>query len=162
MPSDRSSRRGKPAAPRLQDTVRLSAEGLAKVLGDLESRVMETVWSFGAPVTARSVADRVLEEHPVVPLTVITVLNKLVAKRLLRRRARKGLLHYEAVMSEAEFRAHVSRRVVDGILSFGSEAVAASFVDALAEQDPELLAELGRLVRRRLREQRADAPDGKR
>jgi hypothetical protein len=46
----------------------------------------------------------------------------------------------------------VSRRVVDGILSFGPDAVAASFVDALAERDPARLEELGRLIRRRLRE----------
>ena len=49
--------------------------------------------------------------------------------------------------------AHASRRVVEGVLSFGPDVVAASFVDVLAEQDPERLAELGRLIRRRLREQ---------
>jgi predicted transcriptional regulator len=160
MPRDRAPRRGKAAAPRLQDTVRLSADGLAKVLGDLESRVMEVVWAFGSPVPARTVADKVREEHLVAPLTVITVLNKLVAKGLLTRRARAGLLHYTAVMTEGEFRAHVSRRVVDGILSFGPEAVAASFVDAIAERDPEQLAALGRLVRQRLREQRPGVGGG--
>lgn len=36
---------------------------------------------------------------------------------------------------------------------FGPEVMAASFVDVLAERDPERLAELGRLVRRKLRDQ---------
>jgi predicted transcriptional regulator len=139
-----------PKPPRLQDTVRLSANGFAKVLGDLEARVMRAVWELGHPAPARAVHERVVREHDVALLTVITVLNKLVAKDLLRRRKREGLLHYEACWTEEELRTHVARRVMDGILSFGPAAFAASFVDALAEQDPDQLAELERLVHRRL------------
>ena len=148
------SRRRNPSAPapRLHDTVRLSASGLAKVLGDLETRVLEAVWALGRPVPARVVHDRVVEDHAVAPLTVITVLNKLVDKGILTRRKVDDLYHYEAVMSEAAFRAHASRRVVEGILSFGPEAVAASLVDVLAERDPAQLAELAELIRRRLAE----------
>ena len=131
----------------------MSAEGLAKVLGDLEARVMQAVWALDRPAPARVVHTYVTKSHKVEPLTVITVLNKLVAKGLLTRRKRDDLLHYEPRFTEAEFMAHASRRVVEGILSFGPEAVAASLVDVLAEQDPEHLAELGRLIRRKLREQ---------
>lgn len=146
--SSRGARRA--ALPRLQDTVRLSADGLAKVLGDLEARVMAAVWELEQPSPGRAVHDVVAREHSVAPLTVITVLNKLVTKGLLRRKTRDGLLHYEAVMTEEEFMAHASRRVVEGILSFGPEAVATSLVDVLAEQDPEQLEELARLIRKRL------------
>ncbi len=141
------------AAPRLQDTVRLSAEGLAKVLGDLEARVMRAVWDLGRPAPAKQVHARVIRDHEVALLTVVTVLNKLVDKGLLRRAKHDDLLHYEPRWTEEEFMAHVSRRVVEGILSFEPDAVAASFVDVLAERDPDRLAELGRLIRRRLREQ---------
>lgn len=144
---------GRPdAAPRLHDTVRLSAAGIAKVLGDLEARVLHAVWYLGKPAPARAVYDRVAEEHPVAPLTVTTVLNKLVEKRILDREKVDDLLHYSARMTEAEFVAHASRRVVEGILSFRPDAVAASMVDVLAERDPEQLAELARLIRRRMRE----------
>ncbi len=138
---------------RLQDTVRLSADGLAKVLGDLEARVVRAVWRLGRPATARAVHEQVAREHDVAIHTVITVLNKLVDKGLLARAKRGDLLHYEARLSEEEFRARASRRVVEGILSFGPEAVTASFVDVLAEHDPKRLAELARLVQARLREQ---------
>jgi predicted transcriptional regulator len=139
--------------PRLQSTVRLSAEGLAKVLGDLEARVMEAVWKIGEPAPARVVHERVIAQHPVALHTVITVLNKLVAKGLLRREKRHDLLHYEATLSEEEFRNQASRRVVEGILSLGTDAVAASFVDVLASRDPRKLAELMRLIEQRLREE---------
>jgi predicted transcriptional regulator len=139
--------------PRLQDTVRLSAAGLAKVLGDLEARVMLAVWSIDTPAPARLVYEHVVREHDVAILTVVTVLNKLVVKGLLVRRRKLGLLHYQARLSRDAFVAHVSRRVVEGILTLAPDAVAASFVDVMAERDPEQLAELARLIRRRLRSQ---------
>ena len=140
-------------APRLHDTVRLSADGLAKVLGDLEARVLQAVWALGEPVPARAVHARVVAAHPVALLTVVTVLNKLVAKRILRRAKRDGLLHYSARMGEAEFVAHASRRVAEGVLSFRPDAIAASMVDVLAERDPAQLEALARLIRRRLGEE---------
>lgn len=146
-------RRSEGDIPRLQDTVRLSADGIAKVLGDLEARVMHAVWHLGEPAPARAVHEHVIEEHPVAIHTVITVLNKLVAKGLLHREKKGDILHYEACLSEEEFRSQASRRVVEGILSLGPEAVAASFVDVLAEQDPKQLAELLALIQQRMQEE---------
>ncbi len=139
-------------APRLHDTVRLGADGLAKVLGDLETRVMRAVWTLQRPVPARAVHEVVARRHDVALLTVVTVLNKLVDKGLLRRAKIDDLLHYEARLTEDALMAHASRRVVEGILSLGPDAVTASFVDVLAEREPEQLEELARLVRRKLRE----------
>ncbi|MEO7521531.1 MAG: BlaI/MecI/CopY family transcriptional regulator [Gemmatimonas sp.] len=158
MPKDRPPARGSAKvtaspAPRLQDTVRLSASGVAKVLGDLEARVLQTMWTLGKPTPARGVHEAVVKKHRVSPLTTITVLNKLVDKKLLSRRKVDDLFHYQPTMDETTFRTLVSRRVVEGILSLGPEAVTASLVDVLAERDPAQLEALGRLIRRRLREQ---------
>jgi predicted transcriptional regulator len=142
-----------PAGLRLQDTLRLSAEGVAKVLGDLEARVMHAVWALGAPASARDVHRRVVDDHRVAIHTIITVLNKLVTKGLLRREKREEIFHYTARLSEEEFRRQMSRRAVEGILSLGPQAVASSFVDVLAEQDPEQLATLMRLIRARMTEE---------
>ena len=141
------------AVLRLHDTLRLSAEGVAKVLGDLEARVMGAVWALGRPVPARAVYEQVVAGHPVTIHTVITVLNKLVAKGLLRREKQDDILHFEASVPEDEFRRRMSRRAVEGILSLAPDAVAASFVDVLAERDPEQLAALMELIRARMREE---------
>lgn len=143
------------AAIHLQDTLRLSAEGVAKVLGDLEARVMNTIWNLPAPAPARSVHERIFEKHPVAIHTVITVLNKLVKKGLLRREKEEDILHYSATLSESEFRERMSRRAVEGIFSLGAHAIAASFVDVLAERDPEQLGELVRLIEERMRQEEA-------
>jgi predicted transcriptional regulator len=153
VPKQQPDPRNPSPPPRLHDTVRLSADGIAKVLGDLEARVMRAVWGLAEPATARTVYERVIQEHSVAIHTVITVLNKLVGKGLLRREKQDDLLHYHACLSEKEFRTRASRRVVEGILSLGPEAVAASFVDVLAERDPERLAELAALIRRRMEEE---------
>lgn len=137
----------------IQNTIRLSAQGLAKILGDLEAKVLRAIWQLRGPATAREVHGRVLRAHRVELLTVITVLNKLVTKGILTRAKLDDLFHYQARFGEEEFMSRASRRVVEGILSLGPEAVSASLVDVLAERDPEQLAELGRLVRRKLREQ---------
>jgi predicted transcriptional regulator len=138
---------------RLQGTLRLSAEGVAKVLGDLEARVMHAVWDLEKPAPARAVHEKVIEEHPVAIHTTITVLNKLVEKGLLCRKKQEDVLHYCACLSEEEFRKRMSRRAVEGILSLGPQAVAASFVDLLAERGPEQLAELMRLIQERINEE---------
>lgn len=143
-------------SPQIQDNFRLGSEGLAKVLGDLEARVMRVIWDLGCASPARDVYTRVGESHDVAPLTVVTVLNKLVRKGLLKRFKRDELLHYEARWNESDFLAHASRRIVEEVLAFEPDAVAASFVDVLAERDPDRLAELARAIRRRLREESGD------
>lgn len=136
---------------RLQDTVRLSADGVAKVVGDLEARVLTAVWAIGRPAPARTVHEWVVRNHAVALHTVITVLNKLVAKGLLHREKRSDILHYEACLSEEEFLSRASRRVVEGVLSLNEKAVTASFVDVLAERDSESLENLLELVQRRMK-----------
>ena len=151
-PRDRSQEEEQGSAPRLQDTLRLSAAGSGMMLGDLEHRVLEAVWSVKRPMTARGIHERVARTHDVVYITCVTVANRLVEKKLLRRDKKDELYHYAATMSREEFAAYASRYVVQRIVGLGPAAVASSLVDVLAEAAPEQLAELGRLVRRKLRD----------
>lgn len=131
----------------------LSGSGVGTVLGELESRLMRLCWDAARPLSAREIHDRLRAEHPVSPMTSTTVLNRLVRKGFLSRGRVDGLLHFTTRVDEPEFVSQASRRAVEGILSLGAEAVTASIVDVLAERDPEQLAELARLIRRKLREQ---------
>ena len=143
-------------ALRFQDTVRLSAAGAGMLLGDLEHRVLEAAWSLNRPVTARELHDRVAGSHDVVHITTVTVANRLVEKGILGRAKQDDVYHYMPTLSRGEFSERASRYVVQRIVDLGSTAVSASLVDVLAERDPEQLAELGRLVRRKLREAEKD------
>lgn len=139
--------------PRLQRTLRLDARGLAKVLGDLEAKVLTALWEIEGEAPARAIHHRVARTHPVQLLTVVTVLNKLVAKGLVKRARRDGLLHFRARYGRSEFEAYVSRRLVEGVLGFSRDLVTASLIDVLAETDPHALEELSRLVKLRLAEE---------
>jgi len=133
--------------------MKLSGSGVSIVLGELESRLMRLCWDAEGPLSAREIHDLLREDHPISPLTSTTVLNRLVRKGLLSRGRVGGRLHFSARVEESQFVSQASRRAVEGILSLGTEAVTASIVDVLAERDPAQLAELARLIRRKLREQ---------
>lgn len=122
------------------------------LLGDLEHSLMEAAWALGKPASAREIHARIVKARGIELITAVTVLNRLVKpKRLMRREKIDDLFHYSPMVSREEFMQRSSRHVVERVLALGSEAVTASMVDVLAERDPELLAELGRLVRQRIR-----------
>lgn len=148
--------RGKGAADplRLQNTVRLSAAGAGMLLGDLEHRVLEAAWAARRPATARELFQRVARTHDVVYITCVTVANRLVEKGILTRAKADDVFHYTATLSKAEFTQRASRHVVQRLVSLGSAAVSASLVDVLAEREPEQLAELARMVRAAMKEQK--------
>lgn len=136
-----------------QDTLRLSERGVGMLLGDLEQALLEAAWSFGRPATARELHAKIAKSRGVEQITAVTVLNRLVSgKELMIREKIEHVYHYSPTLTRDEFLQAATRRVAERVLSLGADAVSASIVDVLAERDPEQLAELGRLVRRKLRE----------
>ena len=135
--------------------MRLSAAGAAMLLGDLEHRVLEAAWSAKRASTARELFVRVAKTHDVVYITCVTVANRLVEKGLLTRAKQDDVFHYAPTLGREEFTQRASRHVVQRLISLGSSAVSSSLVDVHAERDPEQLAELARLVKAKMKEQRS-------
>lgn len=131
---------------------KLDQRGLARVLGELETEIMEAVWSLGEARVA-DVCDWLGGAANY--KTVMTVMNRLVDKRLLVRERQSRAFVYTAIESRDAFCRLVSRRVAEGLVrDFGDLAVA-QFVDALDSVDPALMAQLEKLV-----SDRALDPDG--
>ena len=125
---------------------KLDHRGAARVFGELEATVMEAVWRLGEPTVA-DVCDALGPDANY--KTVMTVMNRLVAKGILARRRTGRAFLYSAVESREALMEHVSRRVVEGLLQdFGALAVA-QFMDALDTVDPQLVAELQARVKAR-------------
>lgn len=137
-------------------TLRLTSAGTAMLLGDLEHRILQAAWTFKRPATARDLHEKVARTHKVVYITSVTVANRLVQKGILRREKQDDIFHYSATMTREEFSERATRHVMQRVVGLGTAAVSASLVDVLAERDPAQLEELGRLVRRKLKE-RGDA-----
>ena len=133
---------------------RLQAQGLDRVLGSIEADVMEHIWSGDGPVTIRAVHQALVRDRPLSFNTVVSVMNHLVDKGILRReRARRGHV-FGPILGREEFLATVSHEVASGLIrDFGQPAVA-QFVAALREEDPVALTRLAKVLQR---EGRADA-----
>ncbi len=135
---------------------RIHQEGLARVFGELEAKVMEAVWALNEP-TVQAVCDYLGPTYNY--KTVMTVLNRLVEKDALTRQRVSRAFIYRPRQSRDAFLCRVSRAIMGGLVrDFGSLAVA-QFVETLDELDPEQLAELERLVHER-RQAQAEARNG--
>ena len=128
---------------------RLRNRGLERVLGSLEALVMEVMWEASGPMTIRDVTDRLQRKQPFAFTTVMTVMNRLVQKRLLVRSGSKGSYTYRPAVSRDAFVRDLTVHVTTGLVrDFGGLAVS-QFVEALAEEDPAALAQLERALRLR-------------
>ena len=132
---------------------RLHQEGLARVFGELEAKVMDAVWALSEP-TVQAVCDYLGPSYNY--KTVMTVLNRLVDKDALSRQRVSRAFVYRPRQSREAFLARVSRAIMGGLVrDFGDLAVA-QFVETLDEINPQQLAELERLVQER-RQAQAEA-----
>jgi predicted transcriptional regulator len=134
--------------PRPVITFRLRERRLRRVLGDLEADVMEVLWRRGE-ASIREVWEAVKARRSITFNTVMTVMNRLVEKGLLRREDGRGRYRYRPRMDRETLLAHVSRDVAEALVEEFGDIAVAQFVDVLREADPEKLKALERLLARR-------------
>lgn len=121
----------------------LEAQGLARVLGELEAKILEVVWAH-QQATVKEVTDALGSAANL--KTTMTVMNRMVEKRLLRRERRGRAYFYEAVTEREAFMNGIASRVLAGLLADFPQPTLAHFVESA---DPEQLAALEALIRRR-------------
>ena len=93
------------------------------LLGDLERVIMEVVWSR-CDVTVRDVIGELKGSRKSAYTTVMTVMNRLVKKGLLRRKQGGSSFRYSAVQTKCAYLCECSRNVVDALVHcYGNEAV---------------------------------------
>jgi predicted transcriptional regulator len=78
-------------------------------LGELEAQVMLRVWQLNTPSSVRAVQEALLPNREPAYTTVMTVLDKLFRKGLLRRRLDGRAYLYEAVLSRDAYTAELMR-----------------------------------------------------
>lgn len=125
--------------------LRLGEEGLSKVLGFLEAEVMDAVWD-GGETTVRSVRDSLGKKKTYSFNTIMTVMNRLVEKKLLMKRQVDGAFSYRASVGREEFSREVTKSVVSALVSDGSLFQVSAFVEAMRECSEDDLRELKRVI----------------
>jgi predicted transcriptional regulator len=125
---------------------------LDQPLGALEEKVMEVLWSR-SPVAVREVCALLRGDHELAHTTVMTTLDRLFKKGLLKRHKDGVAFIYEPAMTHDDYR----RRVLEGTISnltarkADSDHVLAAFVDAAADIDESNLTRLEDLIAERRR-----------
>lgn len=126
----------------------LNCRGLQRVLGTLEAEIMESMW-HKQEATIREVWEELCLEKHVAFNTIMTVMNRLVEKGLLRRSGVTGSYRFQPLMTREDFLDKLSREVsLSLITDFGRRAVA-QFVEVLEEGNPEYLELIQEMVCRR-------------
>jgi len=112
-------------------------------IGDLESEILDVLWSARTWLSGREVLER-LGDEPRAYTTVMTVLGRLVDKSLVERvEAGKGHV-YRAAGDPDELTAQAIRSLLSATAH--PRVALAHFVDGL--DDPELVAELATAIKR--------------
>jgi len=115
----------------------------SRVLGELETRVMDVLWQEH-PVSVRTVCDRI--GGTLAYTTIMTTLDRLHKKRLLRRHKDGNAFLYEPAMDRAEYQRRVVEAALTPLMEQGAAPVLAAFVEVAADLDEANLAHLERLI----------------
>ena len=123
--------------------VKLDENGLSRLFGELEARIMEAVWSL-EEATVHDICHQLGENCNY--KTIMTVANRLVDKGALERRRLGRAFVYSSVAPRDQFLEKVSRQTAAGLMKdFGAAAIT-GFIDAMDEIAPEQLQALRRLI----------------
>ncbi len=102
-----------------------SGKNVGKVLGELETKVMETVWESGMPVSVSDVVKVLSKKRTIAYTTVMTIMSRLTEKGLLKRTAAGKAYMYKPSYSKDAFLTRVSRQIIKNLVgSFGDTAIA--------------------------------------
>ncbi|HZX48750.1 MAG TPA: BlaI/MecI/CopY family transcriptional regulator [Nitrospirota bacterium] len=133
---------------RLASSFKPHKAGLGRVLGDLERLVMDILWNRG-DVTGREVLEEIEKTRPLALTTILTVMDRLLKKGLIKRKKRGGVFVYAPSISRDDFVRQVSEEVMQGILDISASSAASSFVDILYKTSPGEMDRLSRLIEER-------------
>ena len=116
------------------------------MLGKLEIRVMEVVWADG-DLSVHDVAQRLA--RPLAYTTVMTTLDRLYKKGLLKRRKIDRAFRYAPALTRTEWEQQRAGEWFSALLTESAPAgdlLISCFVDMLGDQDAALLDALARQI----------------
>lgn len=108
---------------------------------------MDAVWRRG-DITVRDVREELCAKKEYSFNTIMTVMNRLVTKRLLTKRQAGGAFAYRATVGREDFSRDVTRSIAAAIVQGGSLFQVAAFVEAIKESSAEDLRKLKEIIAR--------------
>ncbi|MEV8416380.1 BlaI/MecI/CopY family transcriptional regulator [Streptomyces niveus] len=116
-------------------------------LGELEAEIMNRLWSWGRPATARDVLTDINTRRPVAYSTVKTVADILYRKGMLRREKEGRAWLYEPTCTRQQYTAALMQEVLGG--NPDPAGALLSFVERISPGEADALREALRVAKRR-------------
>ena len=110
-------------------------------LGQLEAAVMARLWAWSRPVSVREVLEDLERERSIAYTTVMTVLDNLNTKGVVRREKDGRAYRYVATLSREEYTAALLEQVL-----FQSEDRSATLLHFVGQMSEEELGDLRRAL----------------
>jgi|SRR5215204_6118808 len=130
---------------------RTDARGTERVLGRLESAVIELLW-LEPHLTVVEVTRRLERRREIALTTVLTVLDRMYRKGYLIREKEGKAYLYSPRYSRPEFEAGMIREILSSLLIEAKEATLIEFISIIAD-DSETLHRLEEIIRMKRLEQ---------
>ncbi|NOU96364.1 BlaI/MecI/CopY family transcriptional regulator [Paenibacillus sp. LMG 31456] len=120
--------------------------GLNRFFGTLEAKIMDILWD-GEEMVIKDVQHKLEGEKVVNFNTVMTVMNRLVEKRVLQKRAAGRSFLYRPVLSKHEFLEAQSKELTHELMEEFGSLVVNHMLDALEVADPMLMDKLEQKIK---------------
>ena len=120
-------------------------------LGALESMVLEALSRAAEPLSVRDVQACLKPKSELAYTTVLTVLDRLHEKELVRRAKRGRAFYYRPRVTSEEWRGQRAAKLLAGRDSPPTRAVLMAFLDGAEQVGPEVLRDLSLLLDERRR-----------
>lgn len=122
-------------------------EKAGKVLGELESDIMEIVWNSRNPISVRDVTGDLQKRRKIAYTTVMTIMGRLVEKGLLKRKEAGRAYIYQPVYSKDRFLTRVIHQIIKNFVANFGDAAVAHFAEEVNKLTPAKRRELKKLLR---------------
>jgi len=129
---------------------RPGARGAGHVLGELESAVMEILWTRPQQ-TVNEVEERLRAKRDIAHTTVLTTLDRMYRKGYLTRDTQAKAFLYSPRYTRAEFERIMAQEVLGAIIGHSAETALSTFVDLIGN-DPGALDQLEAKIREKRRQ----------
>ncbi|MDI2587857.1 BlaI/MecI/CopY family transcriptional regulator [Psychrobacillus sp. NEAU-3TGS] len=131
---------------------KMNESGLNRFFGPLEAKIMDILWN-DVEMTIKDV-QQVLDKEKVTNFnTVMTVMNRLVEKGILQKKAEGRSSLFKPVQTRDEFLSAQSKEMTNELMDEFGNVVVSHMLDALEDVDDDLVAKLEQKIKELKKEQ---------
>ena len=119
---------------------------VGKVLGELESKVMEIIWQSKEPISVRKVTDTLQRKRKIAYTTVMTIMVRLVNKGFLIRNLNGQSYLYKSKTTKEQFIARTVHGIFSSAVSTLGEEVLTHFIKEIRKINPKKRQQLLKIL----------------